>query len=129
MASGEAVQTTLEADTECAGARPYPERKVRNREEEKTRRKKHTGPAEHNFIESADYRNPRGRARKKRSTRYRQSNCRNYLLDAQLEAEAQALFRPFRKPHQDQICRQQFRFGRLRVTRTLSAICRSPSSP
>jgi len=72
-------------------------------QEEKTRRKKLTGPAEHNFIESADYRNPRGRARKKRSTRYRQSNCRNYLLDAQLEAEAQAWFRPFRKPRHDRI--------------------------
>ena len=64
IASGEAVPPTPEADPEFVGAPPHPERKVRNRQEEETRRKKLTGPAEHNFIESADSRNPRGRARK-----------------------------------------------------------------
>jgi hypothetical protein len=65
MASGAAVPPTPEADPEVAGTPPQPERRVRRRQKEKTRRKKLKGPAEHKFIESADYRNTSWRARKK----------------------------------------------------------------
>jgi hypothetical protein len=57
MASGVAVPPTPVADPDVAGAPPHPERRVRKRQKEKTRRKKLKGPAEHKFIESADYRN------------------------------------------------------------------------
>jgi hypothetical protein len=65
IASGAAVPPTPVADPDVAGAPPHPERRVRRRQREKTRRKKLKGPAGHEVIESADYRNPCGRARKK----------------------------------------------------------------
>jgi hypothetical protein len=58
MASGFALPPAPEADPEFAGAAPHPESRVRRRQKDTTRRKKLKGPAEHKFIESADYRNP-----------------------------------------------------------------------
>jgi hypothetical protein len=65
MASGTALPPAPEAVPEFAGAAPHPESRKRRRDKDRTRRKKPKGPARQKFIESADYRNPGWRARKK----------------------------------------------------------------
>ena len=64
MASGATLLPAPEAG-EVDGALAHPERRARRRQREKTRRKKLKGPRARDVIESADYRNPGGRARRK----------------------------------------------------------------